>query len=284
MRAAGTKPGETRAKLTLLYIVLSVLGVIWLGPILWMVSTSVKSETEIFTLPLHWVPWQPTLENFVTALTKSLVTRWFVNSVIIAFFQTALTLVVTSLAAYSFARIPWKGRGVAFIVVISTMMIPVQVTLIPTYILLSRMGWVNTYVGAFAPGLAAAFGVFLLRQFFQGIPTELEDAALIDGAGRMGIFLRIIIPLSVPALTALGIFSALASWNNFLWPLIVLQDNKKMTLPVGLATVLRGTYSTSNYGVLMAGAFIASAPVLLIYMIFQDRIIKGVTLTGIIKG
>ena len=284
MRSAGMRPGQTRVKLAALYVVVTAAALIWIAPVFWMLSTSVKSESEIFTLPLHWIPWQPTVEHYLTALTKSLVARWFLNSVVITAIETALILVVDSLAAYSFARIPFKGRNIVFIVVISTMMIPVQVTLIPTYLLLSRMGWINTFQAVIAPALAGAFGVFLLKQFFEGIPSELEDAARIDGSGRFGIFLRIILPLSVPALTALGIFTALGSWNNFLWPLIVLQDNVKMTLPVGLATVLRGTYSTSNYGVLMAGAAIASAPVLLIYIIFQDRIIKGVTITGIIKG
>jgi len=246
MKPAGIKPGQTIAQRALLYLVLTFLAVLWSAPIVWMVSTSFKTESEIFTLPMHWLPWKPTVEHYVLAFTESLVLQWFVNSVVISVLQMALTLVIASLAAYAFARIPFKGRGTVFIIVLSTMMIPVQVTLIPTYILLSRFGWVNTFRGVIAPGLAAAFGVFLLKQFFAGIPGELEDAARIDGYGRFGIFLSIIMPLSVPAITALGIFTLLGSWNNFLWPLIILQEQQKMTLPVGLATVLQSTYTTST--------------------------------------
>ena len=278
------KPGQTRSKLAVLYVVLSAVAIAWVAPILWMVSTSFKSEAEIFTLPVHWLPWEFTTEHYRTALTQSLVTRWFANSVSIAIIQTGLTLIIASLAAYAFARIPFRGNKIAFVAVLATLMIPVQVTLIPTYIMLSRLRLVNTFRGLIAPGLAGAFGVFLLKQFFEGIPAELEDAARIDGAGRIGIFFKIILPLSTAAITALAIFSALGSWNNFLWPLIVLQDTQKMTLPVGLAAVLQGTYATRNYGVLMAAAFIASAPVLALYIVFQDRIIKGVAITGIIKG
>jgi multiple sugar transport system permease protein len=278
------KPGQTLIGQRVLFVLLLFLSMAWALPVLWMISTSLKSESEIFTLPMHWIPWKFTLEHYMKSLTVSHVARWFWNSVIVSASETLLTLLIASLAAYAFARIRFFGRNVLFMVVLSTMMIPAQVTLIPTYLLLSRFMWVNTFQGVIAPGLAGAFGIFLLKQFFEGIPLELEDAAKLDGYGRIGIFMRIIIPLSIPAVTALGIFTALGTWNNFLWPLIVLQDTKKMTLPVGLAVSLQGTYATSNYGVLMAAAFIASAPILLVYLVFQDKIIKGVTITGIIKG
>ncbi len=284
MTTSSSRPGESAAARALLYAILIAFSLAWLAPMAWMISTSLKSEAEIFTLPLHWIPWKVTLEHFVKVITQSRLMLWFRNSVVIALLETTLVMVIASLTAYAFARIRFAGRRVAFIVVLSTMMIPAQVTLIPTYILLSRLGWVSTIQGVVAPGLAGAFGVFLLKQFFEGIPLELEEAARIDGVGRMGIFLKIIIPLSIPAMTALGIVALLNSWNDFLWPLIVLQDVKKMTLPVGLAISLQSTYETRNYGVLMAAAFLASVPILIVYTIFQEQIIRGVTLTGIIKG
>ncbi|MGQ9628988.1 MAG: carbohydrate ABC transporter permease [bacterium] len=265
------------------YVCLAIVALFWIAPIVWMLSTSLKTESEIFTLPLHWLPWTFTLEHYLKAIKGSYVMRWFFNSAFITATETILVLIVSSITAYAFARIKFAGRNVLFIVVLSTMMIPGQVTLIPTYLLLSWFGWVNTYQGVIAPGLGGAFGIFLLKQFFEGIPEELEDAAKIDGCGRLGIFLRIILPLSIPALAALGIFTTLGSWNDFLWPLIVLQETSMMTLPVGLSN-LQATYATSSYGVLMAAAFVSSFPILVVYIFFQDKIIKGITITGIIKG
>ena len=278
------KPGTSAAATALLNSVLALASLAFLAPIFWMLSTSLKSETEIFTLPLHWIPWQVSFEHYIKALTGTRLLRWFWNSVFIAAMETGIGVVVMSLAAYPFARMKFAGKNVVFMIVLSTMMIPSQVTFVPTYLLLARIGWINTFRGIIVPNIANAFGVFLLRQFFQGIPRELEDAARIDGCGRLAIFLRVIVPLSGPALTALGIFRFLGSWNDFLWPMIVLQEAGKMTLPVGLAISLQATYTTASYGILMAAAFVASAPILLVYIIFQEQIIRGVTLTGVIKG
>jgi multiple sugar transport system permease protein len=278
------RPGTSRAATALLNSVLTLAALAFVAPLFWMVSTSLKSESEIFTLPLHWVPWKVSFEHYIKALTGTKLLRWFWNSVFIAAMETGFGIVVMSLAAYPFARMKFAGKNVVFVIVLSTMMIPSQVTFVPTYLLLTHLGWINTFRGIVIPNIANAFGVFLLRQFFEGIPRELEDAARIDGCGRLGIFLRVIVPLSGPALAALGIFRFLGSWNDFLWPMIVLQEASKMTLPVGLAISLQATYTTASYGILMAAAFVSSAPILLVYIVFQEQIIRGVTLTGVIKG
>ena len=273
---------ETRIGRVILQLVLLVLAAIWLIPVLWMVMTSFKTDSDIFTLPLRLLPRGATLENYESALQKSNLLLWFMNTVIVTALQVSLTVVISALAAYAFARIPFRGRHVLFLIVLSTLMIPGQVTLIPTYLIVSRLNWVNTYQAVFVPELGAAFGIFLLRQFFLAIPNEIEDSARMDGANRFLMFLRIIVPMSIPALSALSIFATLSAWNNFLWPLIVLHESRMLTLPVGLA-MLQGTYSTSSYGVVMSAAVIASAPVLIIYAFFQKKIIQGVSITGVLK-
>lgn len=262
--------------------VVLVLAVVWLIPVLWMALTSLKTTSEIFSLPLTWVPRSPTTANYQVAIQGSNLILWFVNSVVITASQVGLTIVISALAAYAFARIYFRGRYLLFLLVLSTLMIPGQVTLIPTYLIISDLGWVNTYQAVFVPELGAAFGIFLLRQFFLGIPKDLEDSARIDGYGRFGMFTKIILPMSIPALSALGIFVMINAWNNFLWPLIVLHDSTMLTLPVGLA-MLQGTYATSSYGVLMAAATIASAPILVVYIFFQKKIIQGVSIAGVLK-
>lgn len=273
---------RSRMRRFVLQTILAFLAFLWLIPILWMVLTSVKPESEILSLPFRVLPTSVTVEHYVTALQRSSLLLWFMNSVIVTVAQVTLAVTISALAAYAFARISFRGRNVLFLIVLSTLMVPSQVTLIPTYLIVSRLSWVNTYQAVFVPELGAAFGIFLLRQFFSGIPKELEESAQIDGASRLRMFLQIIIPMSVPALSALSIFTSLTAWNNFLWPLIVLNRSEMLTLPVGLA-MLQGTYGTESFGVLMAAAVIASAPILIIYMVFQRKIIQGVSITGVIK-
>lgn len=259
---------------------------LWLVPIVWMLSTSLKPRSEVFSLPVRWIPETTTLANFVVVLTQSYLLRWFFNSLWTTAATTALVVVVQALAAYAFARLEFPGRSVLFVAVLATLMIPIQVTLIPLYLLFSNVGLVNTYTAVIVPPVGGAFGVFLLKQFFEGIPREIDDAARIDGCTRLGIFLHIILPLSKPALSALGIFTALTSWNDFLWPLVVLQQEKMMTLPVGLSA-LQATYTPARESVdpvVMAGAVLASVPILVLYAAFQDRIAKGITLTSGLSG
>ena len=265
------------------HLILFPMCLFWVLPLLWMLSTSLKTEKEIFSSPQHWIPWETTLENFATALEKTHLLLWLKNSFVISFSQVLLGVIVSAAAAYAFAKIRFKGRNIVFIIVLSTMMIPMQVTLIPTYLMLNNFGMINTFLGVIIPPVSSAFGIFLLKQFFEGIPNELAEAARIDGCGHFRIFFHVVLPLAKPAIFALVIFQSLTSWNDYLWPLIILQDSAKMTLPVGLSTI-QGTYGVDSYGVLMASSLIASLPILLILILFQDRIIRGVSLSSGIKS
>jgi ABC-type glycerol-3-phosphate transport system permease component len=264
------------------HLILLAVGALWVAPLFWMISTSFKSEKEIFTFPLHWIPWEATLENFRTTFEKTHLLLWLKNSFVIMLAEVVVGWTIWAMTAYAFAKIRFKGRNVLFLIVLSTMMIPGQVTLIPTYLMLNLFGLINTVTGVVLPQLSAAVGIFLLKQFFEGIPNELSEAARIDGCGHFRIFWTIVLPLAKPAVFALMIFISLRSWNDYLWPLIVLQDTDKMTLPVGLAS-LQGTYGVTSYGVLMASSLLASLPILIILILFQDRIIKGVALSSGIK-
>lgn len=261
--------------------ILLILGVFVIGfPFLWVVSQSFMSNTEIFDVPPRLIPRHPTLENYYAVFTRQdlQLGRWFINSVSVSSAVTILVLAVASTAAYAFARLRFPGRDIIFYAALATMMIPGQVTLIPIFLLMRDLKFLDTYHALIWPAGANVFGVFLLRQFFLTIPTELEEAAILDGASRFGVYRRVVLPLSSSALVALGIFTFLGSWNDLFWPLIVLNRLEMRTLPVGLA-ILVGEYGFER-ALGMAGATVALIPVLIFYTIFQRRIIEGVTLTG----
>jgi multiple sugar transport system permease protein len=261
--------------------ILLILGVFVIGfPFLWVVSQSFMSNTEIFDVPPRLIPRHPTLENYYAVFTRQdlQLGRWFINSVSVSSVITILVLAVASTAAYAFARLRFPGRDIIFYAALATMMIPGQVTLIPIFLLMRDLEFLDTYHALIWPAGANVFGVFMLRQFFMTIPTELEEAAILDGASRFGVYRRVVLPLSSSALVALGIFTFLGSWNDLFWPLIVLNRLEMRTLPVGLA-ILVGEYGYER-ALGMAGATVALIPVLIFYTIFQRRIIEGVTLTG----
>jgi multiple sugar transport system permease protein len=267
---------------TLLYGTLIVFALFFLLPLAWMFVTSLKPRAE--WLLLNWIPQRPTLANFRAILDNpSLpVLRWFLNSAGVATAFTALVLLLDSMAAYAYARMEFRGRNTLFMLLLATLVMPGIIFLVPNYLTIANLGGLNTYWGIIAPGLAGVFGVFFLRQFFMNLPRELEEAALMDGASRWTIFFRIVLPLSVPALTTLGIITYLSSWNDFLWPLLIVgNDTAKQTLPVGLAK-LQGAY-VFEYGQLMAGAAIAALPVLVLYVILQRYIVRSVAMSGL-KG
>ncbi len=249
-------------------------------PIYWALVVSITPSSQVFQWPLQIWPETPTLEHYTGVLTRQdlQLPRWFLNSVVVSTAATVVSLFISSLTAYGFARLEFPGRDFIFVAILFTLMVPGQVTLIPVFLLIRNLGWLDTYHALIWPAAANVFGVFLLRQFFLSIPKELEEAAIIDGAGRFRIYWQIILPLSQAALIALMIFVFLGSWNDLFWPLIVLNRLEMRTLPVGL-TVLQGTY-TQERALIMAGAVIASAPVLLFYAVFQRRILQGVMLTG----
>jgi multiple sugar transport system permease protein len=261
---------------------LTILAAIWLLPIVWIILTALKPEPEIIRLPIRWVPDQWTVENFGAALTTARtanVAVAFFNSLVVAILETALTLVVDAMAAYALARLAFRGRSVLFAAVIASIMVPTQITLVPLYAMFQQIGWLSSYQALVLPGLSRAFGVFLLRQFFLGVPKELEDAARIDGAGVFTIFYRVALPLVQPAMASLAIFTFLRSWNEFTWPLIVISRNDMMTLPVALARLLFA-YRV-EYGIVMAAAAFSAIPLIVVFFIFQRQIVQGIALTGL---
>jgi multiple sugar transport system permease protein len=279
----GRNPGRI-ASTIVWYAVLMLLTVVFVAPLLWMLSTSFKTRQGSTQFPLTWIPREISTEGFSTIFnttTQTPVLRWFANSMIAASGHTLIVLVTASLAGYALARMRFPGKNLAFAVIIGTLFIPQFVFIMPNYLIVDYFGWLDTLLAVLVPGAAGAFGVFFLRQFFLSLPRELEEAALIDGANRFQIFLRIILPLSRPPLATLAVLSFLTNWNDFLWPVYVLISPEVQTLPPGLAT-LQGAYNT-NYPVIMAGGVLASIPVLIIFFIAQRYIIEGVSRSGL-KG
>ena len=272
------------ARLIPSYAGLILLTLVFVAPLLWMVSTSLKPNYLTTRFPPQWIPRNISWEGYSTILTTSSanpVLQWFFNSVIAASAHTVLVLVTASTAAYALARMHFRGKNLMFVVIVLTLVIPQFVFLIGNYLIVQYFGWLDTLLAVIVPGAAGAFGVFFLRQFFLSLPLELEEAALIDGANRLQIFLRVIIPLSKAPLATLAVLSFLTNWNDFLWPVYVLLSPQSQTLPPGLA-ILQGAYNT-NYTVIMAGGVLASIPVLLIYVFAQRYIIEGVSRSGL-KG
>jgi multiple sugar transport system permease protein len=270
-------------KKILLYGVLGVLTLIFISPLLYMLSTSFKTTADAAASTPQWIPANPTLDAFEQILGTSgtPVIRWLINSVLAAAFNTLLILVTASMAGYALARINFPGKRFIFAVIIGTLFIPPVILLIPNYLIVGRLGWLDTLLAVIVPGAAGAFGVFFLRQFFLGLPVELEEAAFIDGAGRWRTFLQVVLPLSRPALVTLAMLSFLTNWNDFLWPVYVLFSPENQTLPAGLSTLQNA--NSVRYDLLMAGAVIASAPVLVLYVAAQRYIVEGVSRAGL-KG
>lgn len=267
----------------LLYGVMILIALIIILPLLWMLSTSFKPKSEWFLPDIYWIPRTFTMDNYDKLLgNPSLpITRWFINSVGIATVSTALILTIDSIAAYAYARMEFRGKRVLFAMLLATLFLPGIMFLVPNFLTVTQLGLLNNYAGVILPGLAGVFGVFFMRQFFESLPRELEEAAYIDGATRVQTFWYIALPLAKPALATLGIITFLASWNDFLWPLLILKERELLTLPPGLRT-LQGAY-TSEYGQMMAGAVITSVPVLILYLFLQRYIVESVQTAGL-KG
>jgi multiple sugar transport system permease protein len=280
--ATRRKARRIRGSRIALYAVLTLIALFFVIPLLWMLSTSLKAESALFR-DRSFFPSQPTLENFQRILTASgqtPVLRYMFNSIGVATIGTILTVLLTSLSGYAFARIDFRGKSIVFAALITTLLLPGIMFLVPQYLLMSQFNLLNTWPAFMLPGLAGAFGVFFMRQFFMGIPVELEEAAYVDGAGRLRTFVSIILPLAAPALATLAVISFLGFWNDYLWPLITCQG-PGCTLAPGLRN-LQGTYST-RFSLLMAGAVIAAVPVLVLYVFSQRYIIQSVTSSGV-KG
>ena len=260
-----------------------ILALVFTLPIVWMYITAFRTRAETRQVPLDLIPNEFTLDAFRIIFSDNTnpVLIWAVNSLVAAALHTVVVLVVSSMAAYALARMPFKGRGLIFAIIIGTLFVPGFIFLMPNYLLMSSLGWLDTVLALAIPTAAGAFGVFFLRQFFLALPKELEESARIDGANTWQILTRVILPVSRSALITLGMLAFLGNWNEFVWPVFVLFSPERLTLPAGLAG-LNGAFDT-NYPVVMAGATIASVPVLILYMFVQRYIIEGVASSGI-KG
>lgn len=263
-----------------LYLLLTILLLLVITPFVWMVLGSFKTQPELLRDPPTWIPEVWTLDNYRRLFDRLAFGRYFVNSSIVAVAVTAGNLLFSSMLGYALAHLKFPGRNLIFGAVLGTLMVPGLVLFIPQFVLIVNMGLANTLPALILPFLVQPFSVFLMRQFFLGLPTELKEAGRIDGVGEVGIFFRIYMPLAIPAFATLGILSFLGSWNNFLWPLVVATTERTYTLPVALALVSTGQNQT-DYGLLMAGATIVVTPILLVFLFFQRFFIQGVATTGI---
>jgi multiple sugar transport system permease protein len=266
------------------YTILIGMSLVFIAPLVWMLITSFKTTGEATRVPPTLLPQQPTMRSYDTLFaddSQTPVLRWFLNSLIAATAQAILILVTASMAAYALARLEFRGKRLLFGLIIGTLFVPVFTLIIPNFLIVDRLGWLDTLWALIVPGAAGAFGVFFLRQFFLGLPRELEEAALLDGANAWQIFVTVILPLSKPALATLAVISFLSNWNDFIWPIYVLFSPETFTLPPGLS-ILQGAY-TIDYPVIMGGAALASVPALILFLITQRYVIEGVSRSGL-KG
>jgi len=268
------KPGRT-----LLYIFSYSLVLIWLVPMLWMVITAVKPDGSPVTVLTELIKPPFTMDNYKFVSENASIWRWTWNSVYIAIVTTALTLLLTSMAAYVLSRIPFKGNKLVFWVIIAGLMVPTEATIVPLFLMMVDNGLVNSYSSIIFPSVAAPLGVLILKQFYDAIPKELVEAAEMDGANKLRIWWSIFLPLSRSSMAALGIFTFISSWNNFLWPFLAISDEKMMTLPIGIPLFQSGY--AAELTIPMAANMLASLPALIVFIIFQKHIIKGITMTGI---
>lgn len=260
------------------HVILILGAIIMVGPFVWEVMTSLKTLTETLALPPKWLPSSPQWGNYRDVFTTIPFGRMFINTVVLTAGRTIGQLIFCSMAAYAFARFTFRGRGFLFGLFLSVLMVPTQLFLLPQYEIMAKLGWLNSLQALIAPGLFSAFGTFLLRQFFLGLPKELEEAARLDGCNPWQIFTRVMLPLAKPGLIALAVLDVLWSWNDLLWPLVVNTDPQKMPLSVGLASLI-GQYSV-NTTTLMAGSVLATLPVIVMFIVLQRQFIQGIAFSG----
>lgn len=277
------------------HVVLIVGAVAMLLPFVWMLSTSLKPADQLFTVPPTWIPRMLHLDTYVKAMNAGNFGRYALNSLLLGAANMVTNVLLSAFAGYAFARLRFPGRNVLFVLVLATLMVPYQVTIIPLFVIVRHIplfggndvlgqggiGWINSYWGLIVPGAVGAFGIFMLRQFFQTLPIELEDAARIDGADELRIFWQIMLPLAMPAVATLAIFSFQAGWNAFLWPLLITTTDDMRTVQLGL-TVFVQQYST-QWGQLMAATVVATLPVILVFAAGQRLMVRGIAFTGL-KG
>ena len=279
MSLAGRRGRRGQATRAVVWVLLLAGGLLMVMPFVYMLSTSLKSNAEVYELSL--LPRAPTLANYRRLAGASGFPRWFLNSLAIAVVTTVSVLFFDSLVGYTLAKFRFRGRRVVFLAILSTLMIPTEMLVLPWYVMSKNLGWLDTYWGIMFPGMMTGFGTFLMKQFFESVPDELLEAGRVDGLGEFQIWWRIAMPLVGPALSALAIFTFLGNWTAFLWPLISTTKRELYTLPVGFAS-FSGEFQR-EWEMVMAGASVATLPVLLLFVLLQKYIVRGVMLAGI-KG
>ena len=278
------KPAGQTARAVGRYLVLILLALLFVSPLVFMLVTSFKTRGQATSIPPSWIPDPVSTEAYESlfrAGTGTPVLRWFANSMIAATANAALVVAAAALAAYPLARMEFRGKKIVFGVIVATLFVPPVILVIPNYLIVGQLRWLDTLLAVIVPPAASAFGVFFLRQFFLGIPIELEEAARLDGANRAQVFFKVVLPLSRPALATLALLAFLTNWNDFLWPVYVLFSPEVQTLPPGLSTLQSA--NAVRYDLLMAGATVASVPVLILFVFAQRFIIEGVSRSGL-KG
>ena len=278
------KPFLQRYGNTIYMTALALFTLFWMLPIIWTLVTSFRPEIHIQANVATLIPNPFTTENWGYVMRSSKIPRWLFNSSFVAVTHTILQLVVCSLAAFAFARIEFKGRNIIYPLVLAGLMVPGQATFIPVYLMFSELDLLNTYTALILPGIASPFAIFLLVQFFKDIPIELEEAATIDGASRLTIFRKIILPLSLPVLTTLAIFTFLGNWNDYLWPLVTATIDEVRTITIGLKLISQQWGYQDSYGRVMAAAWIGAMPIVLFFFIFQRSILSGISIGSGIKS
>jgi len=263
------------------YIILAALSALSALPLLWMITTSLKETQSLYVFPPQFIPTHPTLSNYTALFSQAAVAKYFLNSAIVSISDTLIVVFLGALAGYAFAKLPFPGRSLIFYLMLGGLMIPFEVLIVPLFVIIVRLQWVNTYQGIVLPMAAGPLGIFIMRQFLLSIPGELLDAARIDGSSEFGIFWRIILPISKPALAALAALIFLGAWNAFLWPLIATTREEVRVLPLAIA-LLQLEYS-GVYGMMMAMATLTFAPPLVVFLAFQKYFVQGITLSGL-KG
>jgi len=270
-----------KARIYAVYGLLVLGGLLMVFPFLWSLLSSFKPPEEILTLQPRLLPAEPTLDNYRTVLSHAAFARWYLNSILVATIVTISVCIFASLAGYSLAKFHYAGRGMIFAAILSTMMIPAEMLVIPWFMMGSYFELTDTYLGIMFPGLISAFGVFLMKQFMEGVPDSLIESARIDGASEWRIFWKVVMPLVRPALASLAIFTFVSNWDAFLWPLIITNEQSMFTLPVGLQS-FAGAHGI-QYHLIIAAANLVVLPVLVVFLVLQRQIIQGIALTGL-KG
>ena len=258
---------------------LIVLTIIWILPMLWVLDTSLKPESETTIIPITWLSSAFNFGAYAKVLSASSLPRWYFNSILTSVLITVATVILASMAAFAFSRIPFLGRGVVFWLILAGIMVPGAMLIVPLFTEIQSLGMVDTYWGIILPQIASPVAIFIFKQYFDGIPREFEEAAIMDGASRLRVYWQIWMPLAQPAIAAVAIFAFVASWNNFIWPFIAVTGNDMMTVPVGLANV-QTSYGI-RYAQIMASAILGGLPIMVVFLIFQRQIVQGLAATGL---